>query len=143
SAEVEARCSGSESAEWLTALAAERRAVEVRIAGEERWIAVEDVARYRDAVGVQPPRGVPEVFLQTSVDALDSLLLRWSRTHAPFTAREPAGRWGLPAALVHDTLRRLEDAGSVLRGEFRPGGTEREWCDADVLRALRRRSLAR
>jgi ATP-dependent Lhr-like helicase len=143
SAEVAARCSGSESAEWLTALAAERRAVEVRIAGEDRWIAVEDVARYRDAVGVQPPRGVPEVFLRTSVDALDSLLLRWARTHAPFTAREPAGRWGLPAALVHDTLRRLEDAASVLRGEFRPGGTEREWCDPDVLRSLRRRSLAR
>jgi ATP-dependent Lhr-like helicase len=70
-------------------------------------------------------------------------LLRWARTHAPFTAREPAARWGLPAALVHDTLRRLEDAGSVLRGEFRPGGTEREWCDPDVLRSLRRRSLAR
>src|SRR5207248_1043713 len=63
--------------------------------------------------------------------------------HAPFTAREPAGRWGLPAALVHDTLRRMESAGSILSGEFRPGGAEREWCDPDVLRSLRRRSLAR
>src|SRR5207244_2564930 len=105
----------------------------------------EDVARYRDALGVQPPRGVPEVFLQTSVDAMETLLLRWARTHAPFTARDPATRWSLPAALVADTLRRLEERGngSILRGEFRPGGTEREWCDPDVLRALRRRSLAR
>src|SRR6185295_5601740 len=70
-------------------------------------------------------------------------LVRFARTHAPFLARDPATRWGLPAALVQDALRRLEDGGLVLRGEFRPGGTEREWCDPDVLRSLRRRSLAR
>src|SRR6202011_1481634 len=128
---------------WLLELATARRAFQVRVAGEERWVAVEDVARYRDALGVQPPRGVPEVFLEPTVDALESLLQRWARTHAPFTAREPAERWTLPAALVHDALRRLEEAGSVLRGEFRPGGNEREWCDPDVLRSLRRRSLAR
>ncbi|HLZ30910.1 MAG TPA: DEAD/DEAH box helicase [Chloroflexota bacterium] len=143
SAEVAQRTAGDRSADWLADLATARRAVQVRIAGDERWVAVEDVARYRDAVGVQPPRGVPEVFLQPSVDALDSLLLRWARTHSPFTAREPAERWSLPAALVQDALRRLEEAGSVLRGEFRPGGSEREWCDPDVLRSLRRRSLAR
>jgi ATP-dependent Lhr-like helicase len=143
-AEVAARSSiPAGSADWLTTLANERRAVEVRIAGEDRWIAIEDVGRYRDALGVQPPRGVPDVFLAATVDALDALLLRWARTHAPFMARDPANRWGLPAALVHDTLRRLEAAGGVLGGEFRPGGAEREWCDADVLRSLRRRSLAR
>jgi ATP-dependent Lhr-like helicase len=86
---------------------------------------------------------VPEVFLKPTAGALEGLLLRWARTHAPFTARDPATRWGLPAALVHDTLRRLEAEGSVLSGEFRPGGAEREWCDPDVLRSLRRRSLAR
>src|SRR5438445_187459 len=141
--EVAARSMGADAADWLGTLTAERRAFQVRIGGEERWVAVEDVARYRDAVGVQPPRGVPDVFLQMSTDALETLLLRWARTHAPFTARDPAERWGLPAALVQDTLRRLEEGGSVLRGEFRPGGTEREWCDPDVLRSLRRRSLAR
>src|SRR5438067_10862453 len=83
-AEIAARCAASESADWLDTLAAERRAVQVRIAGEERWIAVEDVARYRDAIGVPPPRAQPGVFLQPAVDALDTLLLRWSRTHAPF-----------------------------------------------------------
>ncbi|MGI9145373.1 MAG: Lhr family helicase [Chloroflexota bacterium] len=143
SAEVGARLVAPGDAEtWLRQLATERRAVQVRIGGEERWVAVEDVARYRDAVGVQPPRGVPEVFLQPR-DALESLLLRWARTHAPFTAREPAERWSLPAALVQDALRRLEQANTILRGEFRPGGSEHEWCDPDVLRSLRRRSLAR
>jgi ATP-dependent Lhr-like helicase len=142
-AEVAQRCAGPDSADWLADLATERRAVQVRIAGQERWMAIEDVARYRDAIGVQPPRGVPEVFLQPTVNALEGLLLRWARTHTPFVARDPATRWGLPAALVQDTLRRLEEDGSLLRGEFRPGGTEREWCDPDVLRSLRRRSLAR
>jgi ATP-dependent Lhr-like helicase len=142
-AEVDARCATADASTWLTTLADERRAVSVRIAGEERWVAVEDVARYRDALGVQPPRGVPDVFLQPSSDAIESLLLRWARTHAPFTARDPATRWGIPAALVHDALRRLEASGSILSGEFRPGGADREWCDPDVLRSLRRRSLAR
>src|SRR6266542_3290231 len=142
-AEVLARSASADAADWLTDLQAARRAVQIRIAGEERWIAVEDVARYRDAVGVQPPRGVPDVFLEPTTDALDTLLVRFSRTHAPFLARDPAARWGLPAALVQDTLRRLEDKGVILRGEFRPGGTDREWCDPDVLRSLRRRSLAR
>ncbi|MDQ3812138.1 MAG: DEAD/DEAH box helicase, partial [Chloroflexota bacterium] len=141
--EVQQRAASTQAADWLAQLESERRAFRVRIAAEERWIAVEDVARYRDALGVQPPRGVPDVYLESSQDALATLLVRWARTHAPFTARDPAVRWGLPSALVHDTLRRLEDAGTVLRGEFQPGGTEREWCDPDVLRALRRRSLAR
>jgi ATP-dependent Lhr-like helicase len=117
--------------------------VRVRIGGDDRWIAVEDVAKYRDALGVQPPRGVPDVFLEETSGALDTLLVRWARTHAPFTARDPAERWGLPPGVVQDALRRIEEAGNVLRGEFRPGGTEREWCDPDVLRSLRRRSLAR
>jgi ATP-dependent helicase Lhr and Lhr-like helicase len=145
SSEVVARCVGESALGWLGELESERRAVRVRIAGEERWIAVEDVARYRDAIGVQPPRGVPDVFLEDTTDALDNLLLRWARTHAPFTARDPASRWGVPAALVHDALRRLEASagGAILSGEFRPGGADREWCEADVLRSLRRRSLAR
>jgi len=141
--EVEARCAGGAGANWLQELEQERRVVRVRIGGEPRWIAVEDVGRYRDGAGVQPPRGVPEVFLVDAPDALAGLVARWARTHGPFTAREPASRWWLPAAMVQDALNRLADGGTVLLGEFRPGGSDREWCDADVLRALRRRSLAR
>jgi ATP-dependent Lhr-like helicase len=128
---------------WLAELAASRRAVAVRIAGEERWIAIEDVARYRDAAGVAAPLGTPAAFLGPVAGALESLLSRWARTHGPFLAPEPARRWGLPVGVVGDALGRLEAAGSLVRGEFRPDGTEREWCDPEVLRRLRRRSLAR
>ncbi len=129
--------------EWLETLAATRRAVVVRIGGETRWIAVEDAARYRDATGAQPPAGTPSAFLGETRDSLGGLLARWARTHGPFLAAEPARRWGLPEGIVEEALVRLVEAGSLLRGEFRPGGAEREWCDPDVLRLLRRRSLAR
>jgi ATP-dependent Lhr-like helicase len=131
------------TAAWLADLAASRRAVLVRIGGEERWIAIEDVGRYRDAVGASPPPGVPDAFLAATADPLGGLLARWARTHGPFTAAEPAARWGLPLRVVDETLADLLAAGTILRGEFRPGGAEREWCDPEVLRQLRRRSLAR
>ena len=143
--EVAARTRGGPPAagEWLETLAATRRAVVLRIAGEARWIAVEDAARYRDATGASPPPGTPSAFLGETRDALGGLLARWARTHGPFLAAEPARRWGLPLGIVEEALARLVEAGSLLRGEFRPGGAEREWCDPDVLRLLRRRSLAR
>ncbi len=143
--EVAARTRGGDPAarEWLETLAATRRAVVARIGAEARWIAVEDAARYRDATGAQPPPGTPAAFLGETRDALGGLLSRWARMHGPFVAAEPARRWGLPVGIVEDALGRLVEAGSLLRGEFRPGGAEREWCDPDVLRILRRRSLAR
>jgi len=127
----------------LSELAASRRAVRARIGGEERWIAMEDVARYRDGVGTSAPPGVPQAFLGPVVGALDGLLARWARTHGPFLGAEPSRRWGLPAGVVEDALHRLVNAGSLLTGEFRPGGAEREYCDPEVLRLLRRRSLAK
>ncbi len=144
-AEVSARTEGglAVAEPWLAELAAARRVVRTRIAGDERWIAVEDVARYRDGVGISPPVGIPAAFLGPAVGALDGLLARWARTHGPFLTPEPARRWGLPAGVIGDALERLLAAGSMLRGEFRPGGAEREWCDPEVLRLLRRRSLAR
>ena len=143
-AEVAARTVGAAAADpWLAELAATRRAVRVGMAGDERWIAMEDVARYRDAVGVTAPVGVPEAFLGPVVHALDGLLARYARTHGPFLTPGPATRWALPVGIVEDGLGRLLVSGSILRGEFRPGGAEREWCDPDVLRLLRRRSLAR
>jgi ATP-dependent Lhr-like helicase len=115
----------------------------VRIAGEERWIAAEDAGSYRDALGVSPPIGVPEAFLRPSADPLRGLLLRYARTHVPFLAEDPALRWALPAAMVAGALRTIESGGGLLHGDFRPGGTRREWCDPEVLRIIRRRSLAR
>ena len=134
---------GLDAAAALAELEAARRAVRARIAGEERWIAIEDVARYRDAVGASPPPGVAETWLAASEAPLDALLGRWARSHAPFTADAPAGRWGIARATVEDRLRTLAAAGSLLEGAFRPGGAAHEFTDPDVLRQLRRRSLAR
>ncbi|MFN0093624.1 MAG: DEAD/DEAH box helicase, partial [Dehalococcoidia bacterium] len=133
----------SELAGWLETVVATRRACAIRVGGELRWIPVEDAGRYRDGLGVSPPLGVPEVFLKPTNDALDHLVRRYARTHAPFLAREVAERWALPERVVLDVLARLDAEGAVVHGDFRPGGAEREWCDADVLRQLRRRSLAR
>ncbi|HEY8760911.1 MAG TPA: DEAD/DEAH box helicase, partial [Candidatus Dormibacteraeota bacterium] len=127
---------------WLASLATERRALRVRIAGEERWIAVEDAARYRDALGAALPAGLPEVFLGSSTEPLVTLLARWARTHVPFVSAEPASRWGLPVRAVDQALALLVSRGEVLAGEFRPGYAGREYCHPEVLRTLRRRSLA-
>jgi len=127
---------------WLAALERERRAVAVRVAGDDRWIAAEDAGRYRDALGVALPVGLPEPFLQSQPDPLASLLLRWARTHVPFLAGEPARRWGLPQRAVDEALGRLVARGEVLAGEFHPTGVGREYCHPEVLRVLRRRSLA-
>ena len=120
-------------------LLAERRAVRVRIAGEERLIAAEDAGRYRDAVGAMPPGGLPEVFLETDDAPLDSLVRRFARSRGPFTTAEANERFGRD---VEPVLRELERRDELVRGELRPGGAEREWCDPEVLRRLRRASLA-
>jgi ATP-dependent helicase Lhr and Lhr-like helicase len=127
----------------LAELERSRRAARLRIAGDERWVAVEDIARYRDAVGASPPPGIPEALLDATRDPLGALLARWARTHVPFTADAPAERWGLSRAAVEARLRELSAAGVLLEGSFRPGGATHEFTEPDVLRQLRRRSLAR
>ncbi|MBO9523923.1 MAG: ATP-dependent helicase [Nocardioidaceae bacterium] len=130
-------------ADAIALLARARRVVEVRVAGEERWAVVEDVARLRDGLGVPVPPGTPETFTEPVADPLGDLVGRYARTHGPFTAAEVATRLGLGVAVVQQTLVRLAAQGRVLDGEFRPAGAGTEWCDAEVLRMLRRRSLAR
>jgi ATP-dependent Lhr-like helicase len=120
-------------------LLAERRAVQVRVAGEQRLIAAEDAGRYRDAVGAMPPGGLPEVFLEADEAPLASLVRRFARSRGPFTTAEANERFGRD---VEPVLRELERKDELVRGELRPGGTEREWCDPEVLRRLRRASLA-
>jgi ATP-dependent Lhr-like helicase len=127
---------------WLAELEASRRAVRLRVGGQERWVAIEDVARLRDGLGAAPPVGVPQAFLEPVADPVGDLLARYARSHGPFLAGDPARRLGLGVAVVEQTLARLAAAGRVVQGEFRPGGSGREWLDAEVLRRLRRRSLA-
>ena len=136
--ELDARSAGSFGPELL----ASRRAVEVVVAGEPRLVAAEDAGRYRDGLGMALPDGVAEAFLEPVPDALDQLVRRWARTHGPFVPAEPAARLGVPVEVVEPVLARLAERGTVVRGEFRPGGSEREWCEAEVLRLLRQRSLA-
>jgi ATP-dependent Lhr-like helicase len=142
--EVAARVTGDLDAQaTLNGLEAARRAARMRVGSEERWVAIEDVARYRDALGADPPPGVAETWLAPAERPLDGLLTRWARTHAPFIADAPAARWGLSSATVTDALRRLAAEGTLLEGAFRPGEVGHEFTDPDVLRTLRRRSLAR
>ena len=109
----------------------------------DAWAIVEDVARLRDGLGVPVPPGTPATFTEPVEDPLADLVARYARTHGPFTDQQVAERLGLGAAVVRHTLRRLEAQGRVLTGEFRPTGVGDEWCDAEVLRRLRRRSLAK
>jgi len=139
SAEAEAR---GIRTEWLDQLERERRAARLRIADEPRWIAAEDAARYRDALGVTLPVGLPDAFLERVDEPLASLLVRWARTHVPFFSADPAARWRLPLREVEQALRRLAGRGDIVAGEFRPGQAGREYCHPDVLRSLRRKSLA-
>jgi ATP-dependent Lhr-like helicase len=128
---------------FAAVLETERRAVRVRFAGAERLIAAEDAGRYRDALGAMPPAGLPDVFLEPVPDALSSLIRRYARGRGPFTSAEVAEHFALEPAVAEEILSALEQAEALVRGELRPGGTEREWCDPDVLRRLRRASLAR
>ncbi|MFD0569935.1 ATP-dependent helicase [Kitasatospora gansuensis] len=131
--------------EWAAGLQAARRVIQVRIGGEQRWSAIEDAGRLRDALGTPLPVGVPEAFTEPVKDPLGDLLARYARTHGPFTAPEAAARFGLGGAVVTGVLHRLTADGRLVQGEFRPGEGHSglvEWCDAEVLRRLRRRSLA-
>jgi ATP-dependent helicase Lhr and Lhr-like helicase len=123
----------------LEELLRERRAIKVRLAGEERWIDAADAGLYRDALGAAPPGGLPAAFLEDVPDALVRLVRRYAATHGPFTADDLRARYGVDCSAV---LAAFERGGDLVRGELRPGGSEREWCDPEVLRRLRRASLA-
>jgi ATP-dependent helicase Lhr and Lhr-like helicase len=136
---AERTAQGFSAQSMLAKLERERRAAKVRIAGEERWIAAEDAGLYRDALGVPPPAGLPDAFLAETQDAMIALVRRYARTHGPFPTAQLGRRYGIDLV---PALRQLERAGDLVRGELLPGGAEREWCDADVLRRLRRASVA-
>ncbi|MFI6704423.1 ATP-dependent helicase [Streptomyces sp. NPDC050509] len=127
---------------WAKELAAARRAIKVRIAGADHWAAIEDAGRLRDALGTALPVGVPEAFTEPVKDPLGDLLARHARTHGPFTSSTAAERFGLGTAVTDGALQRLAASARVVQGEFHPSGIGQEWCDATVLRRLRRRSLA-
>lgn len=143
--EVSARATATDVGGWLEGLRAARRALTVSFAGRSWWVAVEDIGRLRDGVGAAVPVGLPIAFTEAVADPLGELLGRYARTHTPFTTAEAAARFGLGLRVTADVLGRLASDGRLVRGEFvatSPGTGAEQWCDADVLRILRRRSLA-
>ncbi|MFT5431686.1 MAG: ATP-dependent Lhr-like helicase, partial [Myxococcota bacterium] len=128
--------------EWLVELSAASRTCVMRINNEDRTIAAEDAGLYRDALGSMPPQGLPMALVAPVDGALRQLVVRFSRTHGPFTTRECSARWGLRGEQVSEFLTDLQNKGELTIGELRPGGVGSEWCDADVLRRIRRRSIA-
>ena len=141
-AEVAARTDG-EAVPWLRALHQARRAIPVHIGDEERWIAVEDAALYRDALGVELPPGLPEAFLEPPAEPMEQLLRRWAHKHGPFRTHDLSRRYRIPEGQVDALLRSLEVREELIRGDFRPGGHDPEWCDPEVLRRIKRRTLAK
>ena len=139
-AEVELRCEASVG--WLAQLVDERRVIEIALAGETRWAAAEDAARYRDAFGCSLPLGLPMAFTDPVARPLEEIVGRYARTHGPFLTAEVARRFGAPIERIAGALAALEGEERLVVGEFRPEGVSREFCDVDVLRQLRRRSLA-
>ncbi len=141
SAELDARL-GARRAEVLGPLLAKRRVIPIRLGGEERFVAVEDAARYRDAVGAMPPPGLAEAYLTPVEAPLLDLVSRYARTHGPFVPSEIAARLGASEQGVLLVLETLLARGRVVRGEIDPRRTGVDWCDAEILRAIKRRSLA-
>jgi ATP-dependent Lhr-like helicase len=130
---------GEFDAGFAETLLRERRAIRLPLGRSDALAAAEDAGRYRDALGIMPPGGLPDVFLEGGPESLEQLVVRFARGRGPFTTAEATERFGRD---VEPVLLALERADRLVRGELRPGGTEREWCDPDVLRRLRRASLA-
>lgn len=129
-------------ADWITQLVDQRRVIEVRIAGQYRFSSIEDAGRLRDSLGIALPVGIPDAFLEPGDDPLADLFSRYTRTHGPFTSAQAAEHFGIGPAVANSTLDRLAATGNVVSGEFRPGGSGTEWCNVEVLRRMRRRSIA-
>nr|WP_067843166.1 DEAD/DEAH box helicase [Nocardia lijiangensis] len=127
---------------WFAELAKARRALEVSFAGRTWWVAVEDASRLRDALGVPLPIGTPAAFIEPVADPLGDLIGRYARTHGPFSTEAAAARFGIGPAVAAAALHRLVAEKRAVEGEFTPGASGSEWCDTQVLRRLRRRSLA-
>ena len=141
--EIRERTASLEIGDGIQTLVKARRAVPLAIAGSTRFVAIEDVARYRDGLGIATPDTLPDALLNPVRDPVGDLVLRFARTHAPFTPAELSSRFGIDVPAAEQVLRRLGGEGRIIEGEFRPGGSRREWTDAGVLRQLRRRSLAK
>jgi ATP-dependent helicase Lhr and Lhr-like helicase len=141
--ELAARCASEEVVASLDALVQARRVVPLGVLGETRYVAVEDAIRFRDALGIALPAGLPEALLVPVREPFLELVARYARTHVPFTLEELASRFGVARDVAGAVLASLAAKGRLVEGAFRPAGTHHEWCDAAVLATVRQRSLAK
>jgi ATP-dependent Lhr-like helicase len=141
--ELAARCAPGRADAWLATLLDAGRVVGVRVAGTERFAAVEDAAKLRDGLGLELPAGLPEALLEPAREPLREIVARYARTHGPFLVRDVAARFGVPPRSVEAETSRLVREGRLVEGAFLPGGTQRELCARDVLDAVRHKSLAK
>ena len=141
--EIEARCVESVDVDAaLAQLQKDLRVIEIGIGTDRRFAASEDAGRLRDAIGVSVPIGLPAAYTDSVEDPLGDLVIRYARTHGPFETEQLAQRYAIAPSRAEGALERLATNGRLVRGEFRPDGTTKEWVDDGVLRQLRRRSLA-
>ncbi|WP_206436420.1 ATP-dependent helicase [Corynebacterium hylobatis] len=117
------------------------RIMEVRIGGRAHLAQTPDAPLLRDALGVPVPPGIPAQ-VDTILDALEQLVSRWVRTRGPFVLRDLAADFGLAVSAAHSALQPLLADARVIEGRFRQGIEEQEYCAADALNIIRRRSLA-
>ncbi|MFN0028183.1 MAG: DEAD/DEAH box helicase [Acidimicrobiales bacterium] len=156
--EVEARSeegiTAATVAGWITRLVTDRRVIPLALGGRSMWAAAEDAGRLRDGLGCAIPTGLPAAYTESGDHPFMELVACYARTHGPFLTTEVAQRLGVSEVRVSEALDALVASGRVVSGEFRSirgeGATAdgpaavraRELCDAEVLRQLRRRSLA-
>lgn len=141
--QIAARCEGEQDGEaWIAQLMSQRKALDLRIAGKRQLIAVEDSGRYRDALGVVLPPGLALVWLESPPDPLRDLVVRYGRSHGPFTQDSLAAWLGLPPAQLSAVLEQLCRDGRMQRGPLIPGAEGEAFCDNKIMRQLRRRTLA-
>ncbi|MFY9745508.1 MAG: crosslink repair DNA glycosylase YcaQ family protein, partial [Acidobacteriaceae bacterium] len=141
--EIALRVTTPELLKSIHTLVNARRVLPIKIASHQRLIAVEDAARYRDALHIVLPPDLPKSLTAPNAAPVLELVRRYARTHGPFTLQEVTARFGLDAQPVTAALRALIRDGRVLEGGFRPSGSHREFCDAESLRLIRNKSLAR
>ena len=126
----------------LIGLEEARRVIRVRIGGSTHLAAIEDAGLLRDALGTVLPQGIPAAHLEPVDRAVAQLLARWARTRGPFPADAPQRAFGLAPAVARGALEQLTAERVLAQGEFTPGREGEEWVDAEVLRRIRRASLA-
>ncbi|NDB17977.1 MAG: hypothetical protein EB027_01655 [Actinobacteria bacterium] len=132
---------GAESS-WLDNLLDARRLIEVRIGGQTRLAAIEDAGRLRDGLGVALPVGIPDAFTDVVPAPLHDLLARWARTRGPFTLADLCADWGLASAVATLVADDLVAQRRWRTGQFSADSHSTEFCDVDVVRQLRRRTVA-